>query len=124
MSEDTKSIMGRPRVFDTEEKLKQLEELMKFNPRLEDTAAFFKCSERTIDETIRERYDLTFREFREQHLIHTKLSLIRKAVKEALGNNNTMLIFALKNLCGWQDKIEHVGNENKPIHLKYDPTQL
>jgi len=37
---------------------------------------------------------------------HTRYALIQKAISEALNGNTTMLIFSLKNLCGWADKQE------------------
>jgi len=95
--------MGRPRVFD-ETKLEQLEELMRLYPSLEDTAAFFKCGTSTVEDTIRKHFDLTFREFREQNMVHTRLRLIRTAINKATDGDNVMLIFTLKNLCKWSDK--------------------
>lgn len=96
---------GRPKKFQ-EADLQKLKNLMRLNPTLEDTAAFFECGQRTVEETIRNHFDLTFREFRQQNMVHTRLSLIRKAVSKAEAGDNTMLIFCLKNLCGWKDRYE------------------
>jgi hypothetical protein len=101
MAEKTK--MGRPGKIQDLDKLKSL---MRLNPTLADTAAFFECGERTVEDTIRNNFDLTFREFRQQNMVHTRLSLIRKAVSKAESGDNVMLIFCLKNLCGWADKQE------------------
>jgi hypothetical protein len=39
-------------------------------------------------------------------------------------DNVTMLIFCLKNLCGWSDKIEHgFDKDKKTILLKYNLEQ-
>lgn len=94
------------RTFKTEEDLKKLKELMRLKPSLEDTAAFFECSKTTVEDAIRHHYDLTFREFREQNMVHTRLMLVRTAIQKAKSGDNTMLIFCLKNICKWADKYE------------------
>ena len=98
-----------------DEKFEKMEELMRLNPRLEDTAAFFKCGTTTVEDTIKKRTGLTFREFRKQNMVRTRMALIQKAVGKALSGDNTMLIFCLKNLCGWADIPE--PDDEKP--LKY-----
>lgn len=83
-----------------------LKTLMRLNPTLEDTAAFFECNPRTIERYIEKHFELTFVEFRKQNMVHTRLSLIRKAIQQAESGNTAMLIFCLKNLCKWKDKHE------------------
>lgn len=95
----------------------KLDALMRLKPSLDDTAAFFKCSDKTIERYIKAHYDLTFVEFRLQRMVHTRHSLIRKALEKALGGDNTMLIFCLKNLCGWSDKHEVTGDKDAPLAL-------
>lgn len=82
----------------------KIKALMRMRPTLADTAAYFECAERTIERYIRTNFDLSFVEFREQNMVHTRLSLVRKAIQKAEGGDNVMLIFCLKNLCGWVDK--------------------
>lgn len=82
----------------------KLKALMRLKPTLEDTAAFFECSTKSIQRHIRDEYDLDFVQFREQNMVHTRLSLIRKAIEKAEKGDNVMLIFCLKNVCGWKDK--------------------
>lgn len=81
----------------------QLKALMRLNPTLADTAAFFECSERTIERFIRDEFDLSFVEFRDQNMVHTRLELIRSALKKS-ERSDTMHIFCLKNLCGWKNE--------------------
>lgn len=95
--------MGRPEIiFDD----KQLRNILKLKPRLKDVANFFECSEDTIERRIREKYNCTFAEFRDQNAIHTRFDLIKKAIEKAERGDNVMLIFCLKNLCGWRDKYD------------------
>ena len=101
---------------------KKLEAFMRQKPTLLDTAAFFDCSDRTIERFIREEYGVSFVEFRQQKMVHTRHALIRKAIEKAMGGDNTMLIFCLKNLCGWADKQE-VAVENEgaiKINMNYE----
>lgn len=90
---------------------KQMRALMRLMPSLADTANFFECSERTIERYVREHFELSFSEFREQNMIHTRLNIKRKAIDKAEKGDNVMLIFCLKNLCGWRDK--QPGEEDK-----------
>ena len=96
--------MGRKRI---DIDLVQLKALMRLKPTQKDTAAFFECSEDTIERIIKKNYNATFAEFRYQNMVHTRFSLIRKAISKAEAGDNIMLIFCLKNLCGWADKTEN-----------------
>lgn len=87
---------------------------MRMKPTLEDTGAFFETSPRTIERFIKKEFGLTFVEFRKQKMVHTRHALIRKAMEKALNGDNTMLIFCLKNMCGWRDKVEEVESESDP----------
>ena len=84
----------------------QLTVLMRFKPTQADAAAYFKCSEDTIARRIEKETGLTYAEFREQNMVHTRMTLVQTALKKANGGDNVMLIFCLKNLCGWKDKTE------------------
>lgn len=97
--------MGRPKALIEIDKLKAL---MRLSPTLKDAAAFFDVDPRTIEKLIEKEYKLTFTEFREQNSVQTRMHLIRKAIQEATKDrtNTAMLIFCLKNLCGWIDRPE------------------
>lgn len=84
----------------------QLKVIMRLKPTIEDVAAYFECSSRTIARYIESKYSLNFKEFRHQHMVHTRHDLIRKAIEMATGGNVPMLIFCLKNLCDWKDRPE------------------
>lgn len=102
---------GRPKKFD-DEKFRQLKEFMRLKPTLQDTAAFFDVGTRTVEDEIKDRTGLTFREFRDQNMVHTRMMLVRTALNKAKSGDNTMLIFSLKNLCNWRDKIEQSETES------------
>lgn len=71
-------------------------------------------SERTIQRAIERDKDKTFTEYRDEHKGGLQLKLTQKAVEMALNGNVSMLIFCLKNLCGWSDKQEtEVKNDIK-----------
>lgn len=95
--------MARPRV---EIDQTQLEGLCRMNPTLKDVAAFFGVSEDTIERRCKEFGYESFADARGQNMVHTRLKLIRKALEMADKGNTAMMIFALKNLCGWTDKLE------------------
>jgi hypothetical protein len=94
----------------TEEKLQQLDDLMKLSPTIDDTAHFFRTGKSEIEYLISTKYGLTFSEFRNQRFVHTRNALRKEAINQALGGNTTMLVFAMKNLCGWQDRVENIVN--------------
>lgn len=113
----TKSQRGRKKIFD-EKKLHELKNLMRLSPTIRDAAAFFETCEQTVETAVKENFGVTFAQFREKQMVHTKMSLIRKAIQEATKDkpNTTLLIFALKNLANWQDKVENTvksPEENK-----------
>jgi hypothetical protein len=100
-------------------KLDQLEALMRLKPTQADTAAFFGVSEDTIDRIIKKNWKITFAEFRDQRMVHTRFNLIRRALHRAENGSDVMLIFCLKNLCGWKDKEDLVTQGNSTINLNY-----
>jgi len=96
----SKSKMGRPTKDLDWEKVKHL---MQYRPTLEDASAFFDISKTTLEDKIKAEFDVTFREFRAKHMAKTRILLVQKAIQKALQGDNCMLIFALKNFCGWTD---------------------
>jgi len=91
----------------------KLEMLMRLKPTLEDTAAFFEVSASHIEKYVKKHYGESFSEFRDKRMVHTRFNLIRKAIQKAEAGDNVMLIFTLKNLCGWRDK--QPGEEDKTV---------
>lgn len=113
----TKKKMGRPASAMAKIDAHKLGAFMRLKPTLKDTAYFFEVSEDTIEIYIRKKFDLTFSEFRDKNMIATRFNLIRTAITQAQSGNTPMLIFSLKNLCGWTDKTEVSGNSEKPVTM-------
>lgn len=105
MKKKTSKKMGRPKA---KVDIDQLAVFCRLKPTLEDCAAFFKCSPDTIQRAIKRHTKLTFAEFRNQNMVHTRHTLIRNAINRANNGSDTMLIFCLKNLCNWRDRNETV----------------
>lgn len=94
--------MGRPAIKIDED---QLRSIMRMKPTLKDVANFFQCSEDTIENYIKAKWGKRFSEFRDENMVFTRFNLIRTAIAKAEKGDNVMLIFCLKNLCGWRDKL-------------------
>lgn len=103
--------MGRPTI---EINMEELEIFMRWNPSRSDTAAFFKVSEDTLARRIMEKTGLTFMQFREQNMVHTRRSLINEALARS-SKSDTILIFCLKNLCKWGDKNELPQEDDRDL---------
>ena len=110
----------------------------KFDYKIVDTALYFgatikqlqflleknglKVHERTIQRAITRDTGRTFEEYRSFHEGGLQLKLIQKAVEMALSGNVAILIFLLKNKCGYSDKVEtkmvEVSKEDTKILIK------
>ena len=67
-------------------------------------AILLEVSEDTIERRIKEKHDCTFTDYAAVKFEPVKLKLVQKAISKAMSGDNTMLIFSLKNLCGWSDR--------------------
>lgn len=84
------------------------------------TAGYCEVSEDLIEQHVKKEKGMTFREYRDQLMSTSRLKLIQKAMSKAFDGDNTMLIWCMKNQCGWADKVDHGVNEDrKQILLKY-----
>jgi len=62
-------------------------------------------SDETIERRIRDEHDCTFSEYKKKQLEKTVLKLKQKLIQMGLKGNLGALIFALKNLSDWTDKV-------------------
>jgi len=93
-----------------------LDAILQFKPTLKVCADVIGTSTDTIEKRIKEEHGCTFSEYRDKKMGKVKIKLQQKAIEMALSGNATMMIFSLKNLCGWADKIEHQPNgSDKPF---------
>ena len=84
----------------------QMEALMQCKPTLAMTASYFGVSDVTIENKIREKYNLTFGEYRDKAMAFVRATLIQTAIHRAINKSDVLLIFCLKNIAHWADKIE------------------
>jgi AraC-like DNA-binding protein len=115
-SKSNKRKVGRPRAID-DEKFTLIGKLCQFKLKLSDVAELAGCSETTIEDEIKSRTGVNFRVFRDQKMAHVRQSLAQKAIQQALGGNNVMLIFCLKNMNGWSDTPDFSESEEMGLEF-------
>jgi len=96
---------GRPRLL-TKKKIEHLKRLMRSYPSEIDACYIMECGVTTLRDTIRKYFNMTFREFRDYYMSHTRLALKQKAIKMAMDAkdpNIKMLDRCLTNICKWND---------------------
>ena len=107
--------MAQPKV---EVDWKILDTLLQFKVTLKFCANEIGVSERTIQRRIEEEKGMTFEQYHDIKLTRTGVKLQQKAIEMALAGNTTMMIFSLKNLAKWSDKIDHGITEDTANGLK------
>lgn len=94
----------------------QLKKLCEFKADRKTCAYMLGTSESTLGRRIKERYGITFEEYRDKTMSKTRVHLVNKALKMALEKDNvTLLIFCLKNYCGFSD--DELANNRNAINL-------
>ena len=97
----------------------KLDGLLAYKSSLRMCSEILDCNPSTIQDHILRRYNKTFTEYAEDKLSVTKLKLVQKAIKMAEKGDRVMLIFCLKNICKWQDRIEEKITSQQKIELAY-----
>lgn len=110
--------MGRKKI-DIDWKL--LDGVLQYKPSMADCEEHLGCSHDVIEKNIKEKFGLTFVEYRDRKMKNTRMKLVQRALKMAFNENPTMLIFCLKNLCNWSDKVEIEEKSAKPFKFTYNP---
>ncbi len=99
-----------------------LDALLQFKTTKKFCADYLEVSEDTIERRLREDHDMTFKEYHALKMGRTAIKLQQEAINMAFKGNTTMMIFALKNLAAWSDKIEStVEGSGLEIKMSYDP---
>lgn len=83
-----------------------LDALLQFKVPIKFVADYMGVSVNTIQRNIEAEKGMNFSEYHELKINRTGFKLQQKAIEMALSGNTTMMIFALKNLANWSDKIE------------------
>ena len=87
---------------------------------MNEAMGFMELSEMTITNKIRQRYDMTFAEYRDIRLTARKMSLRRKMWEAAEAGNVTAMIWLSKNMLGMTDKFSaEVEVNTKTITFNY-----
>lgn len=74
----------------------------------------------TLERNIKAKYDMTFGQYKALYIEETAISLKTKIINKALAGDNACLIFSLKNVSNWSDKVEHgLGTNQQSIVLRY-----
>lgn len=98
----------------------KLESYLQFKATREMCAYMLGISESTLKRKVKERYDMTFSDLQQKCLAPMKVQLVNKALSMALKGDRVLLIFCLKNYCGWSDKnTSDEQNVNNFIQLNY-----
>jgi hypothetical protein len=83
-----------------------LEALLQFKVSKVFVADYMGVSPDTIENRIREKYDMTYTELSNLRIQGTGHKLQQKAIEMALDGDGRMMQFALKNLSNWVDRVE------------------
>ena len=96
----------------------KLDALLQFKVSLRFCAEYLGVSPDTIQRRLKEEKGLTFEQYHAQKIERTAVKLQQKAIEMAMGGDRTMMIFCLKNLAGWADKLDHGINDEVKNALK------
>jgi copper chaperone CopZ len=96
-----------------------LDAMLQFKVTLKFCADYLNVSTDAIQRRIKEVKGITFTEYHELRVQRTASKLQQKAIEMAIQGDRVLLIFCLKNLAGWSDKIE-----TKEIEVTKEDTKL
>jgi hypothetical protein len=103
---------------------------------LEDVCLILKTSDSTISKFIRRKYRMSFKDYRHAQMATIANRFIAKAIRytdkelDKVGQriNNQFVIWTMKNMCGWSDKMQTVNettfsNTTPTIVFGFTPSQ-
>lgn len=117
--------MGRPPTMDGK-MIELLDVLCMHNHELEDCAELMRVHSSTITKWIKRVHNLTFSEYRNKKMAHTRNKLLKIILKACETGNTAMIIFTAKNLLGWSDqpaKIDEVKQKVEQLVVQYNEIQ-
>lgn len=95
----------------------KLEGMLLYDPTIEVCAHELGTSRDTLIRRIREKHNKTFLEYKKVFTDKTALKLKNTMIKKAFEGNVTCMIFCLKNLSDWKDKVETETKNTQPIQI-------
>jgi hypothetical protein len=98
--------------------------VLQSRPTLKMCADYLGCSDTHIENEIRRVHNVTFSEYRDAKMAFVKVKLVQQAIQMAVKGNATMLIFCLKNLCGWMDKPHELDTQKSILNIEDIVTRL
>ena len=104
---------------------KVLDALVQFKVSCRFCAEHMGISEDTIQRRIKTKYKMTFEEYKKMRSENVGLKLQQKAIQMALSGNTVMMIFCLKNLANWSDKVEQqITGNSVSINISEEDAEL
>lgn len=88
-------------------------------PTKKQVATFFDCSEDHVENEIDRMFECSFSALRERAMDGRKRQVLSWAMKFARAGNEKLIIFLLKNMHGWSDKVEVEDDNGQVIELRY-----
>jgi len=122
-AQPTSPKMGRPKIEINEKLFDQLIQLPLIKA---DFAHAFNCSEDTLENYVKARFECTFSALQAQKRQILKRNLFAKQLEIALKGNVAMLIFLGKNYLGQSDKLEtkEVGDKTIQVVIQKEDSTL
>ena len=103
---------------------KVLNALLQFKVTLDFCADHLGMSRDSIMRRIKEDHGMSFTEYHALKMQHTATKLQQKAIEMALKGNTTMMIFALKNIAKWSDKVDETVTQKLQIHIDKEDARV
>ena len=95
----------------------KLDAMLMFDASLNTCAMELGCCHDALEGAVKREKDMTFGEYKKLQLGKTVLRLKQKMIQMGLGGNVASLIFSLKNLSDWKEKVENSIAENSKIEI-------
>lgn len=116
--------MGKRGPKPTKPDWSQVEKLAALHCTGEEIAEFLGISYDTLERACKREMQMKLADYLAQKKSIGRTSLRRAQYTKAVNEGNTtMLIWLGKQWLGQTDKIEHSGDDEKPIKLAYDPNR-
>lgn len=112
-----KDIGGRP---PTKINWEVMDGILQFGARLTDCVELVGVSDVTIQKKIKEKFNMTFTEYRDLKMSKMRIKLLQKQYDSAMSGNVAMLIFLGKQYLGQSDKQEIINDSRVSLKLSHD----